>query len=218
MRSSCIDTAPQRKGLRVQLEYIEVPKQLPIGIEKLIFIDFGIRPGAVAKNPLAPRTEISLRGTPPNDVTQFVLTLVGIGQIGIVEQHQAGGKNDPNGHQRQGNAIETYPSRLKGHQFVILGHHAERHQNCHQARQRGELVKQVATQISKIIHHLYHSRAVPCNIVEQIEKCEYFKQQNKGYEEQREVKQEIAQQIKVEELRKSAPFSSPPGEPRRHGG
>ena len=176
-----------------------------IGIEELVVVDLR----GFAKDPLPAGLVVGLRRAALDLVAQGVLALIGVGQIGVVQNDQAGREKHAGQQQRQRNAVQAEAAGLERDELVVFGHHSEGDQHGHERGQRRELVEQIAGEIQKILSDFDEAGAMLRDIVQQFEKCEDLEEQNKSDRQQHEIIEEAAQQIHVQKLGNPGPaFSS----------
>ena len=94
---------------------------------------------------------VGLRGLALDLVAKGVLALVGVGQIGVVENQERSGEENAGEQQRQRQAVEADAAGLEGHDFVVLAEHAESDQGGDESGEGRELVDEIGNQETEIV-------------------------------------------------------------------
>src|ERR1700722_6670735 len=146
MGACCVDAAADFKSGWVQLKDIQAAKQFKIGIEELVVVDLRSLP----EDPLPAGLIVRLRGAPLYLIAEGVLALIGVRQIGVIQDQQAGSEKDSGQQQRQRNTVQAETAGLERDQLVVFRHHAESNQHRYERGEGRELVKQVASKVHEI--------------------------------------------------------------------
>src|SRR6202008_2929321 len=125
--------------------------------------------------------------------------LIGVGEIGVVENEQRARKNNPGEEQRQGEAIEADAAGLEGHNFVCLAENTEGAQRGDESGERRELVNEIRNQEAEIVDDDQKRDTVARDVVEQFEEGEGFKQQDERAENEHEIVEEAAKYIDIDD-------------------
>src|SRR5882762_5205158 len=183
---------------RIQLDDGESTEQILYGVKQVIVINFRI----LSKYPTL-RPRIGLRGATLNLISQCVLALVRVRQIGVVEYDHHGGQCHANKQQRHGKAIQTDAAGFAGDDFVVLAHHAQRHEYRHKRSKRGELIGEIRREIAEVLYDDKKWNSVAGDVVEKLEESERLEQKNERHHQEQEVREEPAQNVQIHEPRKA---------------
>ena len=170
----------------------EPAKKILCGIEEIVIVDLGI----VAEDP-ALRPRVGLRGAAFDLVTERVLALVGVREIGAVEEQQSAGKCTTSEEQRNGQAIEADAAGFESDDFVVLAHHADSDQHGDQCAERGELIEQIGNQVTEIVDDDEKGNAMARDVVEKLEEGEGLEKQDENAHDDGEVVEETAEYIEI---------------------
>src|SRR5215470_380803 len=114
------DAALHLESDRIEFDDAEAAEEFLLGVEEVVVVDLG----TFAKDPSL-RTRIGLCRLAFDLVTQGVLALVGVGEIGVVEKQEQPGEHHARDEQRQGQAIEADAAGLESDDFVVLAEYPE---------------------------------------------------------------------------------------------
>src|SRR6267143_1022451 len=193
------DAAPHLKRRRIDFQHREPAKKVLRGVEEIVIVDFIV----FTEDPSL-RVGVDLRRAAFDQVVKRVLPLVGIGQVGIVENDHGCGQGQPCKKQRHGQTIHTDAAGLDGHDFIVLAHDPQRHEYRDQRPQRRELIEQIGSKVAEIIDHDKERNAVARNVVEKLEKGEGLKKKDERPHQQRKIIKETPQYIHVQQLRETS--------------
>ena len=183
-RALRINAPAHVEGCGIQLQNIQLTKEIPRRVEELVVINFPV----FAEDPLVAWMEIGLGRLALDLVAKSVLLLVGVREIGVVENQHRGSQRESGKEKRQGNAINADAGGLASHDLVVFGHHPERDKHAHERSQGRKLVEKIRREIPEIFHHNQKRNSVARNVVQQLEKREGFKQKDEYGHEQRKIK------------------------------
>ena len=189
------DAAPHLESDRVEFKDAEAAEEIAVGVEQFVVIDLAV----LAENPLMRRLKISLRRTAFNLVAQRVLLLIGVGQIGVVEQEHTGGDDAPGQDEWQNQPIHADAAGFESDHFVIFGHDREGHEGSDQSGQRRELVNHERNQFAEIIEHHARRNVVFRNIAKEIKKGEGVEDQDEAGQQNEKIIKKTLEQIDVDE-------------------
>ena len=164
------NASPHFEGGGIELHDAEAAEEALTRAEKIVIINFGF----FAEDPSL-RTGVGLRGASFNLVAQGVLALVGVGQIGFVNEEHGTGKDRAGHEQRNDQAMKADAAGLDGHDFVVFAHGAESDENGDERAERREVVDQVGREIAEIVDDGEEGHAVAGDVVEKLEEGEGFK-------------------------------------------
>ena len=181
----------------IEFDDAEAAEEFLCGIENIVVVDLGIFP----ENP-ALRAGVGLRGLALDLVAQRVLALVGVGEIGVVENEKRAGENDAGEKQREREPVEADAAGLEGDDFVVFAEDAEGDERGDESGERRELVDEIGNQEAKIIDDDEERDAVARDVVEQFEEGEGFKEQYERAENENEIIEEAAKHVDVNDGRK----------------
>src|SRR5256885_6725958 len=179
---------------RIQLDDRESAEKILYGIEEVVVVDFRI----LSKYPTL-RPRIGLRGAALNLISQCVLALVRVRQIGVVEYDHHHRQCHANKQQRHGKAIQADAARFAGDHFVVLAHHAQRHEYRHERGKRGELIREIRREIAEVLYDDKKWNSVAGDVVEKLEKRERLEQKDEHDHQEQEVREEPAQNVQIHE-------------------
>ena len=191
------DAALHLEGDGIEFDDAEAAEKFLRGLEDVVIVDLGI----FAENP-ALRAGVGLRGLSLDLVTKRVLALVGVGEIGVVENEKRGGKDQAGEKQREGEAVEADAAGLEGDDFVVFAENAEGDEGGDESGERRKLVDEIRNQETEIVDDDQEGDAVASDVVEEFEKGEGFKEQDESAEDQEEIVGEAAEHIDVNDGRK----------------
>src|SRR5437879_12070435 len=132
-----------------------------------------------------------------------VLSLIRVGQIGVVEHHHGSGQGQSRQQQRYRLKVQTDATGLDGYDFIVLAHDSQRHQDGDQRPQRCQLVEQIGSKVAEIIHHNQKGNSVARNVIEYLEEGEGLKKKDERSHQQRKIIKETPQNIDVYQLRET---------------
>ena len=167
--------------------------------EQIVIIDFGI----FAEDP-ALRMGVGLRRAALDLVAQGVLALVGVGEIGFVDEKHGGGEDHSGHEERDDQAMQTDAAGFDGHDFVVLAHDAEGDEDGDERAERGEVVDEIGREVAEIIDDGEEGDAMAGDVVEQLEEGEGFEEKNEDAHDEQEIHGEAAKDVDVQEAREAA--------------
>ena len=132
------DAALHLKCDGVEFDDGEAAEELFGGIEEIVVVDLGIFP----KNP-ALRAGVGLRRASLYLVVEGVLALVGVGEIGFVEDEKSCGDGDSGEEEWSGESIKADAAGFEGDDFVIFAEDAESDEDGDQRGERRELINEI---------------------------------------------------------------------------
>src|SRR5690348_15740529 len=183
----------------IKLQNTEPAKEILLRIEYVVVVNLRV----LSKNP-ALRVCVRLGWPPLNLVVEFILALVGIGQVSIVEQHQRAGQGQPCQEQRYGNAKKTHAASLDGDNFVVFAHDSQRHKHRDQPGQGRQVIAQVWRQVPEIILNNQEGYVSTSDVVEELKERECFKEKNEYNQQHTKVENEFSQNVEVHQPREAA--------------
>ncbi len=160
-RPRCEDSAAHLKRHRINFQHREPAKEVLRGVKEVVIVDFR----AVAEYP-ALWVSVRLGRLSFDQVMKRVLPLVRVGQIGIVERDHDYCQRQPRKKQRYRQPVQTDAAGLDGHDFIVLAHDPQRHEDGNQCAQRRQLIEKIGSKVAEIIDHDQKGNAVARNVVE----------------------------------------------------
>ena len=155
---------------RIHFDDGESAEKILRGIEEVVVIDFRI----FSEYPTL-RPRIGLRGAALNLISQCVLALVRVRQIGVVKDDHHRRQRHAGKQQRHGKAIQADAARFAGDHFIVLAHHAQRHEYRHKRGKRGELIGEIRREIAEVLYDDKKRNSVTGDVVEKLEERERLK-------------------------------------------
>src|SRR5258708_21979117 len=130
-------------------------------------------------------------------VMQGILTLFRIREICVVHQDHGGRQRKSSEKKRYSQAVEAGTACFYRHDFIVLTHHPERYEHCHQRSQWEKIVKQERRQIAEVVHHDKKRHFVPSDVVEQIEQRKRLIKENENRHQESEVIEKTSQDVQI---------------------
>ena len=127
-----------------------------------------------------------LRRAALDDVAQRLLPAVGLGQIELVEEKQAHGKDGGDGDDGNHQPVEADAGGLHGDDFAVAVEHAEGDQHGDQHRQRRDLVEHAGRQVDQVVADGGQRNVIAQDVADQLKEGEDQHQQDKAGQHQDE--------------------------------
>jgi len=188
------NAAANLKGSGIELDDAESAEELLGGIEQIVIVDLGIS----AEDP-ALRVSVGLRGFVFDLVAQGVLTLVGVGKIGVVEDEQSGSDGQAGEENGKGNAIKADAAGFEGGDFVVLAEDAEGDEDSDESAERRELIDQIGNEVAEIVDDHDERDVMAGDVVEEFEEGENFKEGDEGGHDDEEKIKKAAEDIHIDD-------------------
>ena len=188
------DTAAHVEGGGVEFDNGETAEEFFIGVEEIVVVDLVVFP----KNP-ALRAGVGLRRPAFDDGAESVLTLVGVGEIGVIEDEEREGDGEASEKERNGEAVEGNATGLEGDNFVVLAEDAEGDENAHESAEGRELIDGIRDEVTEIIDDDHEGDVVAADVFGEFEEGEDFEQEEEGDHDDEEVVEEAAKDIEIDD-------------------
>src|SRR6516164_4027076 len=182
----------------VEFDDGESAEQPFVRIKEIVIVDFVV----FAKNP-ALQGSVGLRRLALDDGAVGVLTLVGVGQVGVVEDEEREGDGETGEKQRHRETIEGNAAGLEGHDFVVLTENADGDENGNEGAKRSELVDGVGNEVAEIVHHHDKGGVVAADVFGQFEEGEDFEEEEEGEHDEEELVEEASKDVEIDDGRKT---------------
>jgi hypothetical protein len=186
------DAAAHLEGGGIEFEDGEAAEKFFVGIEEIKIVNLGI----VTENP-ALGTGVSLRRLALDDGAKRVLALVGVGEIGVVQDEEDGGNGEASEEEREGESIEGEAAGLEGDDFIVFAENAEGDEHGDESAERGELVNGVGDEEAEIVDDDHEGDVVAADVFCQLEEGEDFEEEEERDHDEHEVVKETAEEIEV---------------------
>jgi len=188
------DAALHLEGGGIEFDDGKPAKEILSGIEQVIVIDFVV----FAKDP-ALRARVSLCRLALDDVAVGVLALVGVREVGVVEDEEGGGDGETGEEEGEREAVERDAAGLEGNDFVVLAENAEGNEDGDKGAERSELIDGVGNQIAEITGDDGKGDVVAADVFGEFEEGEDFEEEEKGDHDDREEVEEAAEDVEVDD-------------------
>ena len=186
------------EGRRVELDDTKTAEQFFVGIEKIVIVDLEI----FTENP-ALRAGIGLWRPALDLVAERVLPLIGVGEVGVVENEKARGENESGEKERNGKAIDADAASLEGDDFVVFAEDAEGDENGDESAEGRELIDEIGDEVPEIVDDDEKGDVVTSDVVEQFEEGEDFKEEDESGHDDEKVVEETAEEVEVDDGREA---------------
>src|SRR5207244_9284216 len=90
-----------------------------------------------------------------------------------------------------------------GDHFIVVAHHAQRHEYRQSRGKRGELIGEIRREIAEVLYDDKKWNSVAGDVVEKLEKRERLEQKDEHDHQEQEVREEPAQNVQIHEPRKA---------------
>lgn len=192
------NAAADLEGGGIQFEDGKAAEEFFFGVEEIVVVDLVI----LAKNP-ALRAGVGLGRATLDDGAVGVLTLVGVGKIGVVEDEKSGGNGDTGEENRNGEAVEGDAAGFEGDDFVVLAEDAEGDEDGDEGAERSELVNGIGDEIAEVVDDDHERDVVAADVFGQFEEGEDFEEEEEGHHDDEEVVEEAAEEIEIDDGRET---------------